>query len=292
MTHNFCESCNRVRLTCTGTLYMCLGQEDAADLRAPLRASEGNELVAAAIDEAIGAQAEGPRLHHRPPHQPPRRRPPHERHRRLGSHEHPGLRHRRLEELRQDDAHRTAGRRVHPPRAAARHRQACPSRLRHRQGRHRQFPPPAGGGPRGGDRLRAALGADARARRRDRADARRHRGAPVAGRSRAGRRNTSAVRIPRSRSAGWARARRRRWRPAIRRSWRSPPTMRSRPTCRSSGSTMSPRSPTSSPRNAACPTAGPDLRSAPVATRDGRPRLLFTSEKVGYRPKGMAGQAA
>src|SRR4029079_2785806 len=41
MTHNFCESCNRVRITCTGTLYMCLGQEDAADLRAPLRASEG-----------------------------------------------------------------------------------------------------------------------------------------------------------------------------------------------------------------------------------------------------------
>jgi cyclic pyranopterin phosphate synthase len=40
MTHNFCESCNRVRLTCTGTLYMCLGQDDAADLRAPLRASE------------------------------------------------------------------------------------------------------------------------------------------------------------------------------------------------------------------------------------------------------------
>jgi len=37
MTHNFCESCNRVRLTCTGTLYMCLGQDDAADLRAPLR---------------------------------------------------------------------------------------------------------------------------------------------------------------------------------------------------------------------------------------------------------------
>src|SRR5262249_43828540 len=42
LTHNFCESCNRVRLTCTGTLYMCLGQEDAADLRTPLRASEGN----------------------------------------------------------------------------------------------------------------------------------------------------------------------------------------------------------------------------------------------------------
>ena len=45
MTHNFCESCNRVRVTCTGTLYMCLGQEDAADLRKPLRASEGNDLV-------------------------------------------------------------------------------------------------------------------------------------------------------------------------------------------------------------------------------------------------------
>ncbi|MFT8245869.1 GTP 3',8-cyclase MoaA [Roseomonas sp. BN140053] len=37
LTHNFCESCNRVRVTCTGTLYMCLGQDDAADLRAPLR---------------------------------------------------------------------------------------------------------------------------------------------------------------------------------------------------------------------------------------------------------------
>jgi cyclic pyranopterin phosphate synthase len=59
MTHNFCESCNRVRLTCTGTLYMCLGQEDAADLRAPLRASEGNDLVSAAIDEAIGRKPKG-----------------------------------------------------------------------------------------------------------------------------------------------------------------------------------------------------------------------------------------
>jgi cyclic pyranopterin phosphate synthase len=59
LTHNFCESCNRVRLTCTGTLYMCLGQEDAADLRAPLRASEGNELVANAIDEAIGRKPKG-----------------------------------------------------------------------------------------------------------------------------------------------------------------------------------------------------------------------------------------
>ncbi len=59
LTHNFCESCNRVRVTCTGTLYMCLGQEDAADLRTPLRASEGNDLLDAAIDGSDLAQAEG-----------------------------------------------------------------------------------------------------------------------------------------------------------------------------------------------------------------------------------------
>jgi len=59
MTHNFCESCNRVRLTCTGTLYMCLGKEDAADLREPLRASEGNELLSSAIDEAILRKPKG-----------------------------------------------------------------------------------------------------------------------------------------------------------------------------------------------------------------------------------------
>lgn len=59
LTHNFCESCNRVRLTCTGTLYMCLGQNDAADLRAPLRASEGNELLVQAIDEAITRKPKG-----------------------------------------------------------------------------------------------------------------------------------------------------------------------------------------------------------------------------------------
>jgi GTP 3',8-cyclase len=59
LTHNFCESCNRVRLTCTGTLYMCLGQEDAADLRAPLRASEGNDLLNTAIDEAISRKPKG-----------------------------------------------------------------------------------------------------------------------------------------------------------------------------------------------------------------------------------------
>jgi GTP 3',8-cyclase len=59
LTHNFCESCNRVRVTCTGTLFMCLGQEDAADLRSVLRASEGNDLLYAAIDEAITRKPKG-----------------------------------------------------------------------------------------------------------------------------------------------------------------------------------------------------------------------------------------
>jgi cyclic pyranopterin phosphate synthase len=59
LTHNFCETCNRVRVTCTGTLYMCLGQEDAADLRAPLRASESDHLLNAAIDAAIAAKPKG-----------------------------------------------------------------------------------------------------------------------------------------------------------------------------------------------------------------------------------------
>jgi cyclic pyranopterin phosphate synthase len=59
MTHNFCESCNRVRLTCTGTLYMCLGQEDAADLRAPLRSSPADDLISDAIDEAISRKPKG-----------------------------------------------------------------------------------------------------------------------------------------------------------------------------------------------------------------------------------------
>jgi cyclic pyranopterin phosphate synthase len=71
LTHNFCESCNRVRVTCTGTLFMCLGQEDAADLRKPLRASEANDLLFAAIDEAIGRKPKGhdfviDRRHQRP----------------------------------------------------------------------------------------------------------------------------------------------------------------------------------------------------------------------------------
>ena len=59
LTHNFCESCNRVRVTCTGTLFMCLGQEDAADLRTPLRQSESDEPVEAAIREAIGRKPKG-----------------------------------------------------------------------------------------------------------------------------------------------------------------------------------------------------------------------------------------
>jgi len=59
LSHNFCETCNRVRVTCTGTLYMCLGQDDATDLRAPLRASEGDDLLNAAIDEAIGRKPKG-----------------------------------------------------------------------------------------------------------------------------------------------------------------------------------------------------------------------------------------
>jgi cyclic pyranopterin phosphate synthase len=59
MTHNFCESCNRVRLTCTGTLYMCLGQDDAADLRAPLRASPTDGPLLQAIDEAISRKPKG-----------------------------------------------------------------------------------------------------------------------------------------------------------------------------------------------------------------------------------------
>ncbi len=59
MTHNFCESCNRVRVTCTGRLYLCLGQEDSANLREPLRASEANERLNAAIDDAIARKPKG-----------------------------------------------------------------------------------------------------------------------------------------------------------------------------------------------------------------------------------------
>jgi len=71
MTHNFCESCNRVRITCTGTLHTCLGHEDAADLRKPLRASADDRLLSEAIDRAIGLKPKGhdfiiDRRHRRP----------------------------------------------------------------------------------------------------------------------------------------------------------------------------------------------------------------------------------
>jgi cyclic pyranopterin phosphate synthase len=71
MTHNFCESCNRVRITCTGTLYMCLGQNDAADLRAPLRLSESNDPLYRTIEAAIARKPKGhdfiiDRRHRRP----------------------------------------------------------------------------------------------------------------------------------------------------------------------------------------------------------------------------------
>lgn len=71
MTHNFCESCNRVRITCTGTIHTCLGHEDASDLRKPLRASADNDLLNATIDRAIGLKPKGhdfiiDRRHNRP----------------------------------------------------------------------------------------------------------------------------------------------------------------------------------------------------------------------------------
>jgi cyclic pyranopterin phosphate synthase len=59
LTHNFCESCNRVRVTCTGELYMCLGQEDMADLRAPLRASPDDAGLEQAIRAAIARKPKG-----------------------------------------------------------------------------------------------------------------------------------------------------------------------------------------------------------------------------------------
>ncbi len=71
MTHNFCESCNRVRLTCTGMLYMCLGQDDQADLRRVLRAGGTDADLREAIEEAIGRKPKGhdfiiDRRHNRP----------------------------------------------------------------------------------------------------------------------------------------------------------------------------------------------------------------------------------
>ena len=58
-THNFCETCNRVRITCTGEMYMCLGQEDKVDLKGPLRKSENNDLLKETIYEAISRKPKG-----------------------------------------------------------------------------------------------------------------------------------------------------------------------------------------------------------------------------------------
>ena len=69
LTHNFCESCNRVRVTCTGTMYMCLGQEDAADLRGAAARLGGRRAAQGRDPGRHRAQAQGPRLHHRPPPQ-------------------------------------------------------------------------------------------------------------------------------------------------------------------------------------------------------------------------------
>ncbi len=59
LSHNFCESCNRVRLTCTGTLFLCLGQEDSADLRAPLRMNLDDTTLEAAIRQALARKPRG-----------------------------------------------------------------------------------------------------------------------------------------------------------------------------------------------------------------------------------------
>jgi len=59
LSHNFCESCNRVRLTCTGTLFMCLGQDDAADLRAVIRRGASDDEIGAALDEAMARKPKG-----------------------------------------------------------------------------------------------------------------------------------------------------------------------------------------------------------------------------------------
>ena len=75
LTHNFCESCNRVRVTCTGTLYMCLGQNDAADLRAALRSADPGRGARRRHRGGHLAQAEGPRLRRRPPRRQAARRP-------------------------------------------------------------------------------------------------------------------------------------------------------------------------------------------------------------------------
>jgi len=59
LSHNFCESCNRVRITCTGEIYTCLGQEGHSDLRAPLRTSDDDAVLETAIRAAIGLKPKG-----------------------------------------------------------------------------------------------------------------------------------------------------------------------------------------------------------------------------------------
>jgi len=63
LSHTFCESCNRVRVTCTGVLYMCLGQDDQADLRAPMREDPTDASLIAAIHEAMGRKPKGHDFH-------------------------------------------------------------------------------------------------------------------------------------------------------------------------------------------------------------------------------------
>jgi cyclic pyranopterin phosphate synthase len=71
LSHTFCESCNRVRVTCTGTLYMCLGQDDQADLRKPMREDATDAALTAAIREAMGRKPEGHDFHIERRGQPP-----------------------------------------------------------------------------------------------------------------------------------------------------------------------------------------------------------------------------
>ncbi len=85
MTHNFCEGCNRVRLTCTGTLYLCLGQDDAADLRAVLRGGASEAALDQAIRDAIARKPRGHDFIIDRRHEPARRDAAHERHRRLAA---------------------------------------------------------------------------------------------------------------------------------------------------------------------------------------------------------------
>ena len=90
LTHNFCESCNRVRLTCTGTLYMCLGQDRRGGSAHPAAGERRRQGARCRDPGGDHPQAQGPRLHHRPPPPRRRRRPAHERHGRLTRGDWPG----------------------------------------------------------------------------------------------------------------------------------------------------------------------------------------------------------